>query len=598
MSDNNVLNTQSIKNIIHKLTDIDRKIISLQQHSSDDFSHFNVFLRKYSKEAHAISDKAKIIFDLISGQNNNDNFSDLSNFYHQSKNYLDNFILQISHSISTLEKILSDLNLINIPLKNFKQNYMTLRYLEANLVLKNNLEKKSSEDGIINKINSLVKDATHIYPVISENINQLKASIRNSIENLSAIKNENIYYIDQILFDVNSSIQLLTNKHEEYKQQSPKLKYTSDNFLNSISQIITNIQYHDIIRQKMEHIQHTHKSIISQLQELYQKENITESDQAEYFVRIKDITSLQIAQLLQTNKDYQNAIDIITKKVNEIGNDITFISTICLQLTFYTQKAGETHFGEIKYKLESTINLIDKFAKSNRDFVFEITAINNTINEINQNIKQLKKINTELTEFQNLFISKNIETPNINSISEQIRNVSTDIQNTINSCLQLFGETNDLNNHLKSNIANYYQESDRSQKVISIKKETQEIKRILKKYDQKNQELQKLIKEINHSSINNTNEIKRSVEKITYYDYFDKIIDEIILELNEINQELEYKLLPENKDVKNRLEDIKKTYTTDSEHYIHKQFIDDDNIELFDDNSESEEEEDDNIEFF
>ena len=63
----------------------------------------------------------------------------------------------------------------------------------------------------------------------------------------------------------------------------------------------------------MEHIQETHSDLLDELMEFKDAENneVNVHNQAKCFIRVRDIAGLQAAQLIQSNKEYQNAIEII-----------------------------------------------------------------------------------------------------------------------------------------------------------------------------------------------------------------------------------------------------------------------------------------------
>ena len=68
------------------------------------------------------------------------------------------------------------------------------------------------------------------------------------------------------------------------------------------------------------------------------------------------------------------------------------------------------------------------------------------------------------------------------------------------------------------------------------------------------------------------NEIKQSVESIKYYEFFDKSIEKIIVQLQSINEILRIT----DKDIKINeinLKEIKEKYTMKSEHEIHENIV-------------------------
>jgi hypothetical protein len=95
-------------------------------------------------------------------------------------------------------------------------------------------------------------------------------------------------------------------------------------------------------------------------------------------------------------------------------------------------------------------------------------------------------------------------------------------------------------------------------------------------------------------------DIKTSIEQIKYYDYFDKVIEEIISKLNEINFKLTHTNIDDTSTEESRLkhlEYLKSRYTMESEHIIHDHLSKND-LDIYRLSSTSVDEDDDNLELF
>ena len=147
----------------------------------------------------------------------------------------------------------------------------------------------------------------------------------------------------------------MDDKNNEALKLIPKLTESTLNTSNSIDKIITNLQYQDIIQQKIAHIQQTHrilsiKSMISAMREMKKQiiKNVLVGS-----VQIRDIAGLQAAQLIHANKEYQKAIEFISDRFLEVGNEMTGISNLCHQLIGNASGSNTSYFETIREKLET-----------------------------------------------------------------------------------------------------------------------------------------------------------------------------------------------------------------------------------------------------
>ncbi|MBQ1884585.1 MAG: hypothetical protein II165_06150, partial [Bacteroidales bacterium] len=259
---------KSIKEIILVFSDIDVKITALNECSAEDFLSLNNYLKKFYKDAKVISGQTEQIYDIIAGDAHEKFFDELLGLQDSLNNKINMLKNKILKSIRGLEKMHTALNLVFVPLKNFNLNILTLNFLLVNLKL--NVAYSDSEN--IKKVSDLIDSITDeinklkiILPKISESMLMVKNVTRLSSGKLIEIRKKNILDIDRVTGQINDSIIMLKNKQAVAAQKLPELTKRTQNYFDSVNKIITNLQYHDIIRQKMEHVQATHKNIIKEL---------------------------------------------------------------------------------------------------------------------------------------------------------------------------------------------------------------------------------------------------------------------------------------------------------------------------------------------
>jgi hypothetical protein len=185
---------------------------------------------------------------------------------------------------------------------------------------------------------------------------------------------------------------------------------------------------------------------------------------------------------------------------------------------------------------------------------------NNTINQINQILADMKSI---LAQHHVLF--------------EKIKVEFSIADNSV--------ETYYKNGTVAANLNDF---SALSEKIISFLKNS-------------NQKVYKTIEENQILSRQVSNDIKSSLEQIKYYEFFDKTIDEIIGQLNEINFKLQNVESPDEEHKRINLEHLKSKYTMQSEHIIHENMSNEKNLSQTDLNSIDStgvDEDDDNLELF
>jgi len=601
-----LLNSFSIKEIVAILLEIDTKITNLNECSSEDFLAFNNQLKSYYKQAGTISGTATQIFDFFADQKAQNVFNDLNHLQEKLKIIVVIFEKQINFSIKTLEKIWINLNLIFVPLKNFNQNLMTLKFLFANF--KFNLtyfddEYSQQLNNHAQNVDNLISEIKSGYPIIIQTLYTLKDTIKETIDQLKEIRERNAINAETLLDQIHISIHFLSEKHKEAILKVPKLKERTEHCFNSVSNIITNIQFQDIIRQKMEHIQTTHKDIIEELKHLdepSEKNGLLVTQQTKLFMRVRDIAGLQIAQLMYTNKEFQNAISTITRKFSEIDEDMNNISSMTYEFSGLSHQTDLSHFREIESKLKNVIDIIERFENINFEYTLEIDNIHIAIERISGNFNNIFDLEKKLEDLAASTIKIHpgtaISESELAIITLQIKNIFADAYTITNNLQELYNQTLNLSLGLLSEITNEKREEELRYVGNQFMDLSYLASKILQTIISDNSRVHNMLKESSLLADNVSSEIKTSVESIKYYDFYESTIEQIIMSLNKIYLKLHAKDDSEQNRIEN-LKSIQNLYTVKSEHIIHENILSDKN-NLHDHENQELAQEDDNVELF
>jgi hypothetical protein len=596
-----LLNTYSAREISDIFAEIDRKILSLHQCSSDDFLTLNEHFKGYYRDSKKIALNAKGIFDLMSGQDNVDLYQDLVNYESTFKTLTDSFENFIAHTSRHADFITGKLNLLFVPLNNYKQNIMTLKYLATNIKLNAAYEDKEQGAMLANDSESMMSGVedlkTHLNDMDHILVKVKKAS-NDNIKRLEEIKSTNIEHINLINNRIHSSVTILSKKHQETVKKIPLLTQKTESSSSSLGKVITSLQFHDIIRQKIEHIQSTHKDIIKELDSI-EDDGANVHNQAKMFLKIRDIAGLQAAQLLHANKEYQNAIESITGRFVEIGDDLLMISTLCYELSIFSDGSDRTHFLEVRKNLEDATRLFEEFTSANEILKKQLSRLHEVIHDLAQKIAIISGYNSILNSASEKVLSDSSASEEVKTY-EQVRILQTDIASAMKQSQELIGE---IAGHSKQMEDFSGINSHTNQDFNTLNEFNKNLPSILQSLSNNNEKIQGYLNDNTSLSSAISSDIKASIEGVKYYDFFEKSIDEIIIQLSTIN-----KRLTTNDDSgltkEESLEHIKQKYTMESEHIIHEQLIkqDEQGTDIFEIGSmpaeDKKSEDDDNLELF
>ncbi|NJM15635.1 MAG: hypothetical protein HC896_09920 [Bacteroidales bacterium] len=308
--------------------EIEGQILALHKCSSDDFLSLNSdFKNSYNtqKDLYQKANKGSKIAESFISNSNLQKVNELSKRYER---LLSEFEDLYNASSLLVKQLFLNKQILFVPFKNFKQNLKTLKFLHVNYKLENTTKHKDKihNQEIIEEILKITERLTHDLEEKDESINKELLKLQQLIDKfdkqelITILENNALPNLHKIL--EKAIFHTSTNKSIIDQNREENIQHTSE--------IVTKLQYQDIIRQKIEHIQDAHKSPIEELLKLESSQHL--DNNTELYERIRDISILQAAQLIHANTEYQEAIASISEKFRQINSSVNLLQSVFLPL--------------------------------------------------------------------------------------------------------------------------------------------------------------------------------------------------------------------------------------------------------------------------
>ncbi len=582
MSENNKIKDEykmSLSDILEAFSQIDIKILDLQKYSSDDFLALNSTLKENYKTANIIKEITNEFFSKL-GNYKNLNFisSDLSNIDYNVNKYIES----INASLNYLEKIILDCNKTIVPLNNFSQNMSVLKLLFSNASLANVFlddENNGLENDSIKNTDISLKSIKEKCSPVENNISAIREKAKLLYDKLEMKKDDLYSNVILNVEKVKNNITIIEKYNKDANENYDTLNELSKKCSDNVESIITNLQYHDIIRQKMEHVQEAHKLIVDELNKVAHKGEDNEKSTNKilpYVVQIPQISEIQTAQMLHTNKDFQKAIDAITEKMNEIGSSISQMARVFNSIAEFKYQGKtisinmtESDFKQISGKVNE---VFEKYEEDNK----LLCDLEKIINENKNDFEIVESMDNALEKraIEEINQKKCVDDRNKEKVlkSEEILKIFADNKDEKEKLRKVFDNSLSYLQEVKNKTEELSHKNEGSQVLIkSIEDAVKKINSIKDFFNfiiENKKVVQEKSKEVQQK---NKNAIKESI----YYNYFGKITDEIINSFNEIKEIVkEGKLSEINiKDDEHSFKQIEDYYTMKAERIIHNKAL-------------------------
>jgi hypothetical protein len=554
--------------LISALTDIDEKINSLYARSNSDFMQLNEYLKDYHRKTKIISENAFRIIEKISGGSDMELIKELKNIHNKTDLYNSCIINEHSNKLGIFNDISNRTNQLYIVLRNLRQDFITLRFLSSNYSLLSTYNESSLKpetglevwnsalETLQQSMISLNKQVQTLREISFSVINHVKKKAESSKELFKGLSEETIKIIDTI-----------NRKNQESRLQFPDLKEKTIGTSKNISDIITHLQYQDIIRQKIEHIQKSHHGIIEDLSKTGQAPTMNCSQ--EDYIKISDIIDLQSAQLILVCKEYQNAINVITRNFQKITSDMSRVSEISDNLSFENNNSETTLLRQISARLDNGIIQLDL---SNEK------VLNQECLQIGKDIKEIiDKLEDDIRPHLESFAGEKriINILRYNGVGSgvftQMIALNRDIELKLLDIQECITELKNLINDFvitdKEEIEEDPYEIERLHIMVRISK-------TLDLLDRDNEELDKFLIQNRQLNSDILQKIETVVDKSDYSEYFENTVGKIISKLSCLNDRIRPAQEEDTHACKaENLEEMKTSYTMESERIIHGMLI-------------------------
>jgi len=415
---------------------------------------------------------------------------------------------------------------------------------------------------------SLADNITQMSDTVKSKMNQ----IERSIETLFELLDSNIKKIDEIdlrrkelgedaIIDMKNSVFSLKKNYQENFNKIEEIHKIGKGIESKISGIVTSVQFHDISRQRLEHV-------IEALND--QKELITGNDIniEKQLPEMKYIIDLELIQLDDTKRSFLDEISNAKNSLEELNISFTGMSRL---LTGNHEGREKTDF------LEDIGNQIRKIMKDlnsthhyEKELLNSMTQVNKRLMEIRQWMEDLDVIGIEIDMIaQNARIKAfhaGVEGRELGVIAESIQQLSIDVRVRIKKITQLLYQ---LLNMTRGDDEGIVSEEEEEYSILNKigKMMNDHLESLKRKNFQLKESLNKIITIRNQLNRN----FKEALTHFNVDELFNKEINKSYALLKEMSFEIKKAFKNELPEIEQeKMEVLRKRYTMERERKIHE----------------------------
>lgn len=581
-----LLSKFSKEEFISAINEINGKIGSMYTISTEDFTRFSSQLKDYHTGIKSISDEVNELQNYVDTEVKK--LEKLQSAICVSRRERLLNIVEISHSIADVFMLVQILvSRVIMPFNNLRQSVVSMQYLLASLRLNLSCNPLNNNAEIFKTIDEFEKFITQYRQQIATTDTYVK-TLSDFIWGMK--NNEQVSYMISNL-PIDSYVAPICRELKDFNIRelfntdlfSSMNKNVQSCFTN-LNKVVTNIQYHDIIRQKIEHIKEVQNAVVERLDDIDdgQVEKQIIDSKLKFLIKLPKVIDMQVAQLMYVNNDYQVSIENITSVLLDVGSELK-------QLISKFDKISETSHrvvGVVLPELTARQEQYENIVKSNEN------CINAVFDEFNKLTLQYQEAKIH---FADVFKNAKEVRERIEQLEKQLEKNDNCSNTDIGVRLKCARADIKCNANLMKVCLNKITEEIRG---LDIFKNQLTSKKSVDLQTETIAKIQQKVVGIGTKASNNSikcrelsNVITNSLNNVEYYSYFRKCVDEIVELENNLNikSNLSSVKLDIQADDSELLDYINSIYTMKSERDVYNNIFnnkaisqsDDDDIEFF-----------------
>ena len=357
-----------------------------------EFLTIGVRLQEFQGDADEVSRLAREVVDRLAGSEIETATSRLGEILDHLVDFLSEEEQEAARSIETFLSILQFLDQAARPLDGFNKINKVLRMLGTSTKVESARLGAAAAgfDTLANDVERLSVQIVEKSTTIIGRQEELTAVIRRTLTQVENMEAEQRTQVRTILQKIRLTINRLTGVNERCSETARLVSAASATVAARISDLVTAMQFHDIVRQQIEHV----REVLTDL--AVRAEDSNSRPTAEWMAELADICQLQGAQLRHARDELLTAVARIIASLRGIAAEETRLADDIRALAGVAGEAGGSFFAEVERDLVMVNRFLAESAVANNHLTAAMTSVSGTVAGIATFVNDIEQIGEEI----------------------------------------------------------------------------------------------------------------------------------------------------------------------------------------------------------
>jgi methyl-accepting chemotaxis protein len=349
-------------------------------------------LHDFQERARSISTTAGQIAEQVADTGGKSTLTEVGELLGTLQKYLDHWDNQWHNSALQLRRSEALLPQVETPLEEFRKIHKKLRMLGISTKIESARLGSAAAgfETLANDVEMLSVQVIDKSAQIACQIAKLARLLRDTLACFSAIEQQQKTRARQVIGALSVSLGELTKINERCHDAIGVISHVSSSISSKLGQVVMSLQFHDIVRQQIEHIVSAFNTVMSTA--VAQHEAGAHDINEEFSA----VTELQAAQLQHSADELEAALNRISSSLGGIVVDVTSMVGDIRAIAGVAGSADSSRFSQMASDLAVVNESLQECSEANRQLQSAIEDVEVTVQTVSEHVEFIEKVGSEI----------------------------------------------------------------------------------------------------------------------------------------------------------------------------------------------------------
>jgi len=561
-----------IKNGIARLTGIVGGLIG---GTEDQFLYIGSRLNEVYNEVESISRQASSLVGILESSAMKKTIGQFYEVLDRMDRHIRSSDTKFNNGMDALKEVRDVVSHVGNPLANFRKIVKKLKILSISTKIESAQLKHMEIDfvnlaGDVEQLSALIHEKS---TSIDNHRRSLVSLVQQTLAKVIGINEKSKWYVNEVLGNIKSSINLLENKQELSFNVADSMLARFNATSKRVGEVVMEMQFHDITRQQVEHIRDVMDTMEKKLDPMATGPDGADigEEKTSLMAEAAIACELQKAQLVDARDKFVRAIIAIMDNLKGVVINVFKIIDDVQKITGTTDIISANFFSNIESETASVIEKLEEGTLASRELSEAMGGLSTSVSTISGLVDDIEEIGEEI---ELIAVNARVKAAHTGSegaplgvIAEAIQHLSIDAtsqKTTISELLRrVIAATEDLHMVMAENISGGVSDTGNIIEELAI---------LLTELKAMNDEVITLVSEIETKSRGLSDVIENTILDITVHNDFACDVDAASVYFDDVISKIK-EMVSEDDLKKARglsLKYIEKNYTMQRERIVHQ----------------------------